>query len=264
MEVMPKQKTERLVFLKKSQKNPDGSMPFIGHIRELRKLLIISIAAVVAASIAAFIFYQFILSILFKPFEMVYGGSEGDVLFVNTLLEGFLTKIKIALLTGVLLSSPIHVYNIVHFLFPGLTQKEKKVVGVALLTSFVLIVASAYYGYFKVIPISLQFLTNSGFIPEKVGMLLNFGKNVFYIFNFILGTIVLFQFPIIVEILLVMNVLKRRSLIRSSRYIVVGIFLVAALLTPPDFISQVSLALPMIVLYFLTILVAKIFKFGEE
>ena len=94
-------------------------------------------------------------------------------------------------------------------------------------------------------------------------MLLNYNRNIFYILQFIFIALVLFQTPIVLELLLVANVLKRKTLLRFSRYIVVGIFALSALLTPPDFISQVSLAAPLIVLYFLTILIAKIFKFGE-
>ena len=242
----------------------DSSMPFIEHIRELRKSLIVSLLSILVASVLAFIFYDHIISLLFRPFRFVYMDPGTEVLYVNTLLEGFLTKLKVVLLTGFLVSLPIHVYNLVRFVFPGLTGRERKIVSIVLASSFVLIAASAYYGFYKIIPISIRFLTTAGFIPDRVGMLLSFGKNIFYIFNFLLGTIVLFQFPLILEILMVMNVVKRRTLVRSSRFVIVGMFVLAAALTPPDFISQVSLALPMMLLYGLSLLIAKVFRFGEE
>ena len=243
--------------------NSRGSMLFFEHLKELRRRLIGSLITILIATIVTFIFYDFIISILFRPFESLKITGMSDVLFVNTIFEGFLIKIKVAFLSGILFSSPVHIYNLIKFIFPGLTLKEKKVVVISLFASFLLIGFSAYYGYFRVIPISIAFLTNSGFIPQNVGMLLNFGKNIFYIFRFLLMTLVLFQIPVILEVLIAMNILRRQALLKASRFVIVGIFLLSALLTPPDFISQVSLALPMIVLFFLTILIAKIFRFGE-
>ena len=77
-------------------------------------------------------------------------------------------------------------------------------------------------------------------------------------------TIVLFQTPIVLELLMIMNILKRKTLLRASKYVIVGFFVLSAALTPPDFISQLSLALPLVGLFFLSILIAKIFRFGDE
>jgi len=238
-------------------------MTFIEHIKELRKRLIVSLLGLLIATIVCFIFYDSIILILYKPFETLNNSIEDKVLFVNTIFEGFLIKIRVALLSGVILSMPLHLYNLLKFIFPALTKKEKNVIIIALAASFLLVGPSAYYGYFEIIPISVAFLTNAGFIPNEVGLLLSFEKNVFYIFRFLLITLLLFQLPVILGILMAMNLVKRKDLLKFSRFIVVGIFVLAALLTPPDFVSQLGLALPLILLYFLTILVAKIFRFGE-
>ena len=79
-----------------------------------------------------------------------------------------------------------------------------------------------------------------------------------------LMALVVFQLPIVIEMLLMMNVVSRKALLKGGRYVIVIFFLIAALITPPDFVTQIGLALPMTVLYFLTIFIAKIFKFGEE
>ncbi len=94
-------------------------------------------------------------------------------------------------------------------------------------------------------------------------MLLNYGKNIFYVFRFLLVTMILFQIPIILELLLAMNMVNRRAVLKASRFVIVGIFALAAILTPPDFVSQIGVALPLIAFFFLTILIAKLFKFGE-
>ncbi len=238
-------------------------MTFIDHLRELRRRIFVSALGMLAGSIIAFLFFNYIIEFLFTPFTMIENLATDDQLFVNTLFEGFLTKLKISLLAGIIISFPVHLYNAVRFIFPGLRIKEKRVIVIGLFMSFTLIVFSFYYSYFNIIPLSVKFLTSSHFIPFKVGMLLNYNKNIFYILQFIFISLVIFQTPIVLELLLVANVLKRKTLLRFSRYIIVGIFALSALLTPPDFISQVSLAAPLIVLYFLTILIAKIFKFGE-
>jgi len=209
------------------------SMSILSHLRELRIRLIVSAVAVCIGSILAFLF------------------------------EGFLTKLKVSVLAGTIISFPVHLYNIIRFVFPGLKAKEKKMIAIALMASFVLSAFSFYYSYFRIIPLSVKFLTGDQFIPLQVGMILNYQRNIFYILQFIFVTLVVFQTPIILEMLLVMNVVNRKILLKTSRQVIVVIFVLSALLTPPDFISQVSLAAPLIVLYFLTILIARIFRFGE-
>ena len=240
-------------------------MSFLDHLRELRKRIIVSMIAILCAAILCYILFDYIVTFLFSPFREIEAlAVRNEILFVNTIFEGFLVRLKVAILAGIVLSLPVHMFNIIRFVLPGLTEKEKKIISISLIASFCLIVFSFYYGYFKVIPISIAFLSGSGFIPEHVGLLLNYGKNIFVIFQFLLITIILFQLPIILEILMIMNLLSRRALLSASRFIVIGIFVLAAIVTPPDFISQVSLALPLVGLFFLTILIARIFNFGKK
>ena len=239
-------------------------MSFVDHLRELRRRIIVSMIAILCASVVSYIFFDYIVAFLFEPFREIESLSIRDeILFINTIFEGFLVRLKVAILAGIVFSLPIHVFNIIKFVLPGLTAGEKKVIIISLIVSFCLIVFSFYYGYFNVIPISIGFLSSSGFIPDDVGLLLNYGKNIFVIFQFLMITVILFQLPIILEILMIMNVLNRRALLKASRFIVVGIFVLSAIVTPPDFISQVSIALPLIGLFFLTILIARVFNFGK-
>jgi sec-independent protein translocase protein TatC len=246
------------------QANPQGEMSFIDHLRELRRRIIVSMIAILCAAIVSYIFFDYIVAFLFQPFREIEALSIRDeILFINTIFEGFLVRLKVAILAGIVFSLPVHMFNIVKFVLPGLTAREKKIILTSLIVSFCLIVFSFYYGYFNVIPISIGFLSSSGFIPEDVGLLLNYGKNIFVIFQFLMITVILFQLPIILEILMIMNVLSRKALLKASRFIVVGIFVLAAIVTPPDFVSQISIALPLVGLFFLTILIARIFNFGK-
>jgi sec-independent protein translocase protein TatC len=250
---------------KQVRENPQAEMSFLEHLRELRKRIIVSMIAILCAAIVSYIFFDHIVTFLFKPFRGIEALSIRDeILFINTIFEGFLVRLKVAILAGIVFSLPVHVFNIIKFVLPGLTQREKKIILVSLIVSFCLIVFSFYYGYFKVIPISIGFLSGSGFIPEDVGLLLNYGKNIFVIFQFLMITVILFQLPIILEILMIMNVLSRKALLKASRFIVVGIFVLSAIVTPPDFVSQISIALPLVGLFFLTILIARVFNFGKS
>lgn len=239
-------------------------MPLLSHLNELRRNIIISGVALLIGFIAALFLYDYIIEYLFTPLLQLTSDAEGKVLYINTIVEGFLVRLKISALTGFIISSPVHLFNILRFIFPGLVRKEKQVILLTLMSSFVFIVGSFFYSYYTIIPISITFLTGKGFIPDNTGILLSFGGNIFYILQFILMALAVFQLPIILEILLILNVVKRKTLFKIGRYVVVLCFLISAFITPPDFITQVGLALPMAVLYYLTILIAKIFRFGED
>lgn len=243
---------------------PPKMMSFWEHLSELRKRILISAIGIVLGSIIAFIFFQYIIGALFKPFSNIESAGPQNQMFINTIFEGFLTKLKLSILTGLVISFPVHLFNAIVFIFPGLKRREKRVTIIGLSASFLLIIFSFYYSYYKIVPISVRFLTSKNFIPDNVGLLLNYSKNIFYVIQFLFITLVVFQVPIVLEILLITNVVTRKKLLKSSRFICIGIIILSALLTPPDFISQVSLAAPLIFLFFLTILVAKIFKFGES
>lgn len=241
-----------------------GSMTTLEHLTELRNRIIVSLIAALIGSIVAFVFFEPTVAFLMEPFRTIDAfRTPSQQLFVTTLFEGYVTKIKISVLAGTILTFPIHLYNAIRFTFPALDKKEKTVVVISLITSFLLIILSFFYSYYKIIPISVRFLTSDHFIPIEVGMLLNYDQNIFYILQFIFVSLIIFQVPILLEVLLIMRVVARKTLLKASRYVIVAVFVLSALLTPPDFISQVSLSVPLIVLYFLTIFVAWIFKFGE-
>ena len=244
-------------------KKTSDTMPFLEHIRELRKRIIISFISIGIGFIITFIFYNSIIEILSKPFQELDLILKHKTLFINSIYEGFTTRIKISFLGGIIISLPVHLYNSVKFIFPGLKIKEKKLIRYSLIASFFLIIISGYYTYFKLIPFSIKFLTGSGFIPENVSLMLNFGKNIFIIFQFLLAALLIFQLPLILELLLILNIIKRKTLLKAGRYIIVGIFILSAIVTPPDWLSQTAFAIPLAALFYLTILIAKIFKFGE-
>lgn len=248
---------------RKRRRNPEKMMTVIEHISELRNGILVSVFSFAAASVAGFIFSDRIVELFTRQFAEVQSVIQKQMV-VSTIVEGFVTQLRLALTTGFILSSPIHVFNLLKFIFPGLSRKRRWIILAFLFASLALIVSGSYFAYFKVVPLAIAFLTNPVFVPEGVGLLLNYQANIFYVLSFILWSLVALQLPVVLEILLVFNVLSRKSVFRASRFVIVGIFVIAAIVTPPDFISQLGIALPLIVLYFLAILIAKIFKFGEK
>ncbi|RAP37726.1 twin-arginine translocase subunit TatC [Candidatus Marinamargulisbacteria bacterium SCGC AAA071-K20] len=234
----------------------------IDHIRELRKRLVISMICLCITSVIGFYLFDPIINFLAKPYLEI-PSSLNQKLIITSLFEGFSTKFKLSLVLGAVLALPCFLYQLLRFVLPGLKTKEKTIISISLVSGTILAGLSLYLSYFKLLPFSIAFLTSAQFIPSQIGLLLNYQKSIFFVFNMMIYSMILFQFPIILELLLYLNVIRRKSLLKASRYIFVGIFVFTALITPPDVITQIGLALPLISLYFLTILIAKIFKFGE-
>ena len=247
----------------RQEKNPGRVMPLIDHIRELRNIILVSMSAFILCMITAFVFSDKIIGLFTRQFNSVSSAVESK-LVVTTIIEGFSSQIKIAVYAGLILSSPVHIFNILRFIFPGMEKRQRRAILWFLTASLVLITLGAYLAYFRIVPLAISFLTNPYFIPKNVGYLLNYQTNIFYVFSFILWSIIALQMPLVMEILLMMNILKRKTVFKASRFIIVGIFLLSAIITPPDFVSQLGVALPLTFLYFLAILIAKIFKFGED
>ena len=250
-----------------------GTMTFTEHATELRRRLIVSLLAVVAGAVVGYSLYDWILAILLRPLALLAQLPQADLtdaavaearLYINTVFEGFLVRLKVAVIAGVVMSLPVHLYNVVRFVFPALSRRERRAMGGALFASTVLLVAGFLYAYHNVIPLSVRFLTGAGFIPDGVGLLLGFERNVFFIFQLLLVFLLVFQVPILLVLLMMTGTLKRRALLASSRYAIVVIFALSALVTPPDVVSQLALGVPMVAMFFLSILVARIFGFGGE
>lgn len=246
-----------------SRSNPEKVMPVMEHIRELRNCILVSMAALAVGFVVSFVFSDRIIALFTRQFETVASAVEKK-LVVQSIVEGFTTQMKISAIGAFILSLPVHVFNLLRFTFPGLTRRQRRIIIVLLAASLILIVFGAYLGYFSIVPMAIRFLTDPLFVPAGVGYILGYGTNVFFVLTFIIWSLIALQTPLVLEVLLMMNVLKRKAVFRSSRYIIVGIFILAAVITPsPDFISQLGIAIPMVFLYFVALLVAKVFKFGE-
>jgi len=240
-----------------------NQLPILVHLKELRKRLTwVILSSIVGAAICYF-FYDWILRALAHPLNSIH-PLFGDSRFVaHTILEGFLVRFKISAICGVVLASPVALYQLLRFIMPGLTRREKKIVLMFLAFSFVLSVTAVYVVYALILPTSIAILTSASINPKQVYFLLDYDKNLTLILELIGFGIIFFQMPVVLELLMMFNWVSRRSLLKNWRYIIVAIFILAAIFSPPDIFSQSLMAIPMIIFYFAAIGIAKLFRFGE-
>ncbi len=241
----------------------DKELSLIDHIRELRSRIIWSLGTIIATSVLAYWRYDDILQVLYRPFEILE-TENGTALYATSLFEGFAVRIKISILAGVVLALPVILYHILKFVIPALHAPERRFLGWGLMASGLLVVAGVVYSYYGIVPLCVQFMTTTEFIPKQVGLLLSFQQNIFYILQFILIITLVFQLPIILVALMAMNIVSRRTLMKSGRYAIVIFFIIGAIVTPPDVVSQISVAVPLVGLFYLSIWIAKIFNWGRS
>lgn len=239
-----------------------NELTIFDHLRELRSRIIYSLLAVTATTILAYWRYDDLIALLYQPFAILE-SEGGHALYATSLFEGFVVRVKISILAGVLLAVPFLLYHTIKFILPALKIRERQFVAGALAAGGALAVGGALYGYYWIVPLCIKFMTAAEFIPRRVGLLLNFELNIFYVLQFLLIVVLVFQLPVVLTTLLSMNLLSRRGMLKYGRHVVVLLFIVAAVITPPDIVSQLAVALPLTALYYLSILLAAIFGWGK-
>lgn len=228
--------------------------PFISHLEELRKRLVTCAIAVGAGFVIAYIFAERLFQLLVAPLKSVM--PEGDQLIFTNLPEMFFAYIKVAFIAGILAAAPLIFYELWMFVAPGLYKKEKTLAIPFVISSTILFVGGSLFGYFVVFPFGFKFFI--GFSNEYVKAL----PSVKQYFSFSLK--LLFAFGLVFELPVVMFFLSKIGLVtpeylkKKRKYAILLTFVMAAILTPPDVITQCMMAGPLIVLYEVGILVARL------
>jgi sec-independent protein translocase protein TatC len=233
----------------------EKKLPLTAHLQELRKRLILSFVAVGAGFVLCYAFAEPIFDILAAPLlkAMPNGGS---LVFISV-AEAFFTYMKVAFVAGLILTSPFVLYQIWAFVAPGLYQKEKKYVIPFVLGGSVFFALGVLFGYFVAIPVGFRFLL--GYATDFIKPMPSMKEYLSFSIKFLLAFGLVFEFPVVLVLLARIGVVNARMLARQRKYAILLIFIFAAVMTPPDFISQVLMALPLMGLYELSILLSKIF-----
>jgi sec-independent protein translocase protein TatC len=237
-------------------KRTTASMTFRQHIEEFRRRIIVAALFVTAGSAAGYV--------LFPWFMDAVRQVIGENLYAFGIAEGFLTRLKIALSIGLFLSLPVVIMEIVLFILPALKTREKRTLVVFLITGYVLFLGGVAFAFKGVLPYAVAFLTSAEFFPENVGRLISFRQFLDFFMTFLLGFGACFQFPIVMLLILKFNVLPLRFFTKNFKYMIIVILIVAAVITPPDVVSQVALAVPLLALYCLTLVIAKLTGLGKN
>jgi len=237
--------------------------PFLSHLEELRKRLVICAIGVGAGFVIAYIFSERLFQLLVAPLKAVM--PEGDQLIFTNLPEMFFAYIKVAFIAGIMAAAPLIFYQLWMFIAPGLYQKEKKMAIPFVISSTILFVGGALFGYFVVFPFGFKFFI--GFSNEYVKALPSVKQYFSFSMKLLFAFGVVFELPVIIFFLSKMGVVTPQFLSQKRKYAILLTFALAAILTPPDVITQCMMAGPLIVLYEIGIMVSRIAqkkKEGEE
>jgi len=234
--------------------------PFLSHLEELRKRLVVCAIGVGAGFVIAYIFAERLFQLLVAPLKAVM--PEGDQLIFTNLPEMFFAYIKVAFIAGIMAASPLIFYQLWMFIAPGLYRKEKKMAIPFVISSTILFVGGALFGYFVVFPFGFKFFI--GFSNEYVKALPSVKQYFSFSMKLLFAFGAVFELPVIIFFLSKMGIVTPQFLKQKRKYAILLTFVLAAILTPPDVITQCMMAGPLIVLYEIGIIVSRIAQKKKE
>ena len=235
----------------------DDQTPFTSHLEELRKRLVISGSAWLIAFLGAYIFAEQLFRFISEPVRAAL--PEGSSLVFIHATEPFFTYLKVSALAGLLIALPIIFWQLWAFVAPGLYAHEKKLAIPFVTFSSLCFAAGTYFGFVHVFPTIFTFLIKYGTGSGEISAMLSMGSYLSLSTKLLLAFGMVFELPIIIFFLARMGIVDHRWLSKNRKYALLMAFLVGAVLTPPDVISQVAIAVPFIVLYEVGILLARFF-----
>ncbi len=246
----------------------DGKkMPLLDHLIELRKRLLYSLVALLVAFLVCFYFAADLFDFLVKPLADLLierrAADEGSAprLIYTALTEVFFTHVKVAFFAGAFITAPIFLTQIWLFVAPGLYRNERHAFGPFLVATPILFFIGGSLVYYVIFPLAWEFFlafeqqADTGTLPIELEAKVN--EYLSLVMKLIFAFGLCFQLPVIMTLLARVGLATSEGMAKKRKYAIVGVFVVAAIFTPPDPISQVSLALPIILLYEISIYMAK-------
>ncbi len=233
---------------------------FMSHLIELRARLLKAILAVLIVLLALVPFASKLYSYLARP--LVARMPQGAHLVAIDVASPFLTPLKLAFFVALFVAMPVVLYQLWAFVSPGLYRHEKRLARPLLVSAVVLFYAGCAFAYFLVLPMVFRFLT--AVTPAGVSMMTDIGHYLDFVLVVFLAFGLCFEMPVAVVLLAAIGFVDLPKLKKARGYVIVGCFVVAAILTPPDVISQTSLAVPMCLLYELGLIAVRVLVKPKE
>lgn len=227
----------------------EKNLTLVGHLGELRKRIMVIVIFIILGSIFSYRYIDTIVEYIVKP-------SKGIEFIYLSPPELFLDYIKISILSGLILSSPMTLLQIWLFVKPGLKENEKRYLFFSMGMGVVFFAMGALFAYLIIIPISIAFFINLEL--QNINALFSFDKYLSFTISLLLSFGLVFELPMLIILLVQLNFINAEMLKKYRKFVVLIIVIVAAILTPPDVVSQILLALPMLLLYEFSIWMAAI------
>ncbi len=235
-------------------------MPLVAHLTELRKRLLFSLMAFLVLFFICFYFAGTFFNFLVEPLAEVWEGQDGRQLIYTALTEKFFTEIKVAFFAASFLSFPVLATQIWIFVAPGLFKKEKRAFLPFLLATPILFFAGGVFVYYFLLPVAWQFFASfeqlAGDDALAISLVPKVNEYLSLVMRLIFAFGLSFELPVGLLILVKVGITSAQGLRKKRRYAIVVAFVAAAILTPPDPLSQLALALPIIMLYEASIFIA--------
>lgn len=234
-----------------------AELSITGHLAELRRRLIICACAWLLAFALCYSFAEQLFQFIARPVRDAL--PQGSSLVFIEATEPFFTYLKISAFSGLLLALPVIFWQLWQFVAPGLYGNEKRIAVPFVLASCVCFAAGTWFGFLYVFPLMFSFLVRFGTVGGDIQAMLSMGSYLSLSSKMLLAFGLVFELPIVIFFLARMGIVDHHWLARHRKYAILVAFVVGAILTPPDVVSQVSLALPFMLLYEVGIIVARLF-----
>ena len=235
-----------------------NKQPLLEHLIELRSRIIKTMIMIIVFFIFFYIFADNIYNFLVKPYANAVAGEEGRRLIFTALHETFFTYIRVAIFASIFISLPFLLIQLWIFIAPGLYKNEKNVVLPYLLATPVLFILGSALVYYLIMPLAIKFFLSfesiggNGALPIQLEAKVN--EYLSLIMRLILAFGLCFQLPVALTLMARVGLVSSEGLKKNRKYVMVGVFAIAAILTPPDPISQIGLGIPILLLYELSII----------
>ena len=243
--------------------NPEGEggrMPFTAHLKELRRRLVVCSIAVAIGFGICYNYAKPLFHVMMLP--LLKALPEGDKLIYTALPEAFFTYLKVGFWGGIILALPVIFHQIWIFVAPGLYRNEKKYLIPFIVFATLMFLVGATFGYAVVFPFGFKFFL--GFSDETIKAMPAVQQYFSLALKLLLGFGIIFELPLVMVFLAKMGLVNAAFLKRGRKFAVVIIFVVAAILTPPDVISQILMGVPLLILYEISIILVTMIRKKKE